>query len=119
MRPTCLSRDPGNTDSTRARENTIEAIKYAVACFFGMPVERLHHNNTAREVTVPRQIAMYLVKQMTDASLPEIGRRFGGKHYSTVMRSISKIEGRRHIDVGMDLAISKLVEDIRGPVDQP
>ena len=68
---------------------------------------------------MPRQIAMYLVKQMTDASLPEIGRRFGGKHHSTVMRSIAKIEDRRHIDVGMDLAISKLVDDIKGQVDRP
>jgi chromosomal replication initiator protein len=114
-----LSCSPRNPRSARARENTIAAIKYAVACFFGMSVELLHHNNTTRAVTVPRQIAMYLVKQMTDASLPEIGRRFGGKHHSTVMHSIAKIEGRRHIDVGMDLAISTLVEDIKSQVDRP
>ena len=52
-----------------------------MALFFGMPVEGLHQRSTARAVTVPRQIAMYLVKQMTDASLPEIERHFGGKHH--------------------------------------
>ena len=51
-----------------------------MAQFFGMPVEGLHQRSTARAVTVPRPIAMYLVKQMTDASLPEVGRHFGGKH---------------------------------------
>lgn len=53
---------------------------------------------------MPRQIAMYLAKQMTDASLPEIGRHFGDKHHTTVMHSI------RRTDRAMDLAISKLLK---------
>jgi chromosomal replication initiator protein len=119
MRPLYLTRDHRNTRSALTRESTIASIKYAVAYFFGMPVELLHHHNTTRAVTVPRQIAMYLIKQMTDASLPEIGRQFGGKHHSTVLHSIAKIEGRRDIDVGMDQAISELVESISGQVDRP
>jgi chromosomal replication initiator protein len=43
---------------------------------------------------VPRQVAMYLVKELTQASLPEIGRAFGGKHHTTVMHSIKKIDKR-------------------------
>jgi chromosomal replication initiator protein len=118
MRTTYILPSPANT-GTPVRENTIEAIKHAVAYFFGMPVEELHHNNTTRAVTVPRQIAMYLVKQMTDASLPEIGRRFGGKHHSTVMHAIARIEERRHQDAGLDYTISRLVTNVRCQVDPP
>ena len=113
MRTTHVSCDPRNRESALVRESTIAAIKSAVAYFFGMPIEELHHNSTTRAVTVPRQIAMYLVKQMTDASLPEIGRWFGGKHHSTVTHAIAKIEGRRHMDVGLDFTICKLVTSIR------
>ncbi len=105
--------------SALARERTIAAIKHSVAYFFGMAVEELHHSSTTRAVTVPRQIAMYLVKQMTDASLPEIGRRFGGRHRSTVVHSIATIEERRQMDAGLDLAIRKLVISIRGQADGP
>src|SRR5437763_2723013 len=56
---------------------------------------RSKQKNNARQIVVPRQIAMYLAKQMTEASLPEIGRQFGGKHHTTVMHSISKIDEDR------------------------
>ena len=49
----------------------------------------------ARRWLYPRQVAMYLVKELTDASLPEIGRAFGGKHHTTVIHSINKIEEQR------------------------
>ena len=114
MRTTNVSCDPKNRNSSLVREGTVTGIKSAVAYFFGMPIEELHHNNTTRAVTVPRQIAMYLVKQMTDASLPEIGRWFGGKHHSTVMHAIARIESRRHRDVGLDFTINTLVTNIRG-----
>src|SRR3984957_15368347 len=114
MRTPYILPGPAST-GTPVRESTIEAIKTAVAYFFGMPVEQLHHNNTTRAVTVPRQIAMYLIKQMTDASLPEIGRWFGGKHHSTVMHAIARIESRRHIDVGLDCTISELIQNIQRP----
>ena len=53
------------------------------------------------EIVVPRQIAMYLAKQMTEASLPEIGRQFGNKHHTTVMHSVRKIEELRTSDRAM------------------
>jgi chromosomal replication initiation ATPase DnaA len=52
-------------------------------------------SHNSRAVVVPRQIAMYLAKNLTEASLPEIGRQFGGKHHTTVMRSIAKIDEQR------------------------
>ena len=106
--------DHMNANSVQVRESTIAAIKGAVAYFFGMSVKELHYKNTTRAVTVPRQIAMYLVKQMTDASLPEIGRHFGGKHHTTVMHSIAKVEEQRRKKDGVDLAIRMLVESIKG-----
>jgi chromosomal replication initiator protein len=57
---------------------------------------------------VPRQIAMYLAKQMTEASLPEIGRQFGGKHHTTVMHSIAKIDEQRRADKDLNRTINKL-----------
>jgi chromosomal replication initiator protein len=70
---------------------TIEALQSAVAERFGMDVATLTQKKHSRAIVAPRQIAMYLARQLTNASLPEIGRRFGGKHHTTVMYSINKV----------------------------
>jgi chromosomal replication initiator protein len=119
QRTAYLSRNPTSISDALVRESRILTITHAVAYFFGMPTAELHQNNTKRAVTVPRQIAMYLIKQMTDASLPEIGRQFGGKHHSTVMHAIARIEERRHIDVGLDFTISELIHNIGGQTKGP
>jgi chromosomal replication initiation ATPase DnaA len=82
-------------EKLQVRENTIKSIQEAVAYLFGLSVEELKQESKRREVAVPRQIAIYLAKQITDASLPEIGRLFGGKHHTTVRYSIAQIEERR------------------------
>ena len=79
----------------QVRKITIEAIQRAVSENFGMRLADLKQKNNSRNVVVPRQIAMYLAKQMTEASLPEIGRQFGNKHHTTVMHSIAKIDEQR------------------------
>jgi chromosomal replication initiator protein len=56
---------------------------------------------------------MYLAKQMTDASLPEIGRYFGGKHHTTVMHSIAKVEEQRRTDGDLDHVVSKLLKTLK------
>ena len=101
-----------NPGDVQVRRSKIEAIQRAVAHLFGMPVEELRQNSTQRAVTMPRQIAMYLAKQMTDASLPEIGRHFGGKHHTTVMHSIAKVEEERRTDSAVDLVIYKLLKTL-------
>jgi chromosomal replication initiator protein len=63
---------------------------------------------------VPRQIAMYLAKNLTEASLPEIGRQFGGKHHTTVMHSIGKIDELRRTDKDLNRTINKLQEILNG-----
>jgi chromosomal replication initiator protein len=96
----------------QVRKITIEAIQRSVAEHFGMKVPELKQKNNSRQIVVPRQIAMYLAKQMTEASLPEIGRQFGGKHHTTVMHSIAKIDEQRRNDKDLNRTINKLMENL-------
>jgi chromosomal replication initiator protein len=73
------------------RAITIETIQKVVADFYNLKVADLKAKTNSRNIAVPRQIAMYLCKNLTKASLPEIGREFGGKHHTTVLHSINKI----------------------------
>jgi chromosomal replication initiator protein len=73
------------------RAITIETIQKVVADFYNLKVADLKAKTNSRNIAVPRQIAMYLCKTLTKASLPEIGREFGGKHHTTVLHSINKI----------------------------
>ena len=98
----------------QVRKITIEAIQRAVAEQFGMRIADLKQKNNSRNVVVPRQIAMYLAKQMTEASLPEIGRQFGGKHHTTVMHSIGKIDEQRRTDKDLHRMLNKLQEQLNG-----
>jgi chromosomal replication initiator protein len=98
----------------QVRKVTIEAIQRAVAEQFGMRVADLKQKNNSRQVVVPRQIAMYLAKQMTEASLPEIGRQFGNKHHTTVMHSIAKIDEQRRTDKDLHRMLNKLQELLNG-----
>jgi chromosomal replication initiator protein len=96
----------------QVRKITIEAIQRAVSENFGMRVVDLKQKNNSRNVVVPRQIAMYLAKQMTEASLPEIGRQFGNKHHTTVMHSIAKIDELRRTDKDLHRTLNKLQEQL-------
>ena len=99
---------------TQTRKISIDAIQKAVAEQFGMRVSELKQKNNSRAVVVPRQIAMYLAKSLTEASLPEIGRQFGGKHHTTVMHSIGKIDELRRTDKDLNRTINKLQETLNG-----
>jgi chromosomal replication initiator protein len=97
---------------TQVRKISIETIQRSVAEQFGMRVAELKQKNNSRQIVVPRQIAMYLAKQLTEASLPEIGRQFGGKHHTTVMHSIAKIDEQRRADKDLNRTINKLMETL-------
>ncbi|MFL6438987.1 MAG: chromosomal replication initiator protein DnaA [Terriglobales bacterium] len=103
-----------NFIDSQARKISIEAIQKAVAEQFGLRMPEIKAKNNSRSIVVPRQIAMYLAKQMTEASLPEIGRQFGGKHHTTVMHSISKIDEQRRADKDLNRTINKLTETLNG-----
>jgi len=97
---------------TQIRKISIETIQRTVAENFGMRVAELKQKNNSRQIVVPRQIAMYLAKQLTEASLPEIGRQFGGKHHTTVMHSIAKIDELKRTDNDLSRTLSKLMETL-------
>jgi chromosomal replication initiator protein len=101
-----------NFIDSQARKITIESIQKAVAEQFGMRVAEIKAKNNARAVVVPRQIAMYLAKQLTECSLPEIGRQFGGKHHTTVMHSVEKIVELRKTDKDLNRVLNQLTEHL-------
>jgi chromosomal replication initiator protein len=101
-----------NFIDSQARKITIDAIQKAVAEQFGLRATEIKVKSNSRVIVFPRQIAMYLAKQMTEASLPEIGRQFGGKHHTTVMHSIEKIEGQRQADKDLNRMLNKLTETL-------
>src|SRR5438874_3938771 len=103
-----------NFIDSQARKISIDSIQKAVAEQFGLRTPEIKQKNNSRSIVVPRQIAMYLAKQMTEASLPEIGRQFGGKHHTTVMHSIAKIDEQRRNDKDLNRLINKLTETLNG-----
>jgi chromosomal replication initiator protein len=95
------------------RAVTIEVIQKFVADYYQLKLAELKSRNNSKSVAMPRQIAMYLCKTLTNASLPEIGRSFGGKHHSTVIHSIRKIEDLRKRDADFNTLINTLTESLR------
>src|SRR5579872_3712578 len=92
---------------------TIEAIQKYVADYYNLKLADLKSRNNAKSVSMPRQIAMYLCKSLTHASLPEIGRSFGGKHHSTVIHSIRKVNDMRKKDSDFNTLIGNFLEGFR------
>ena len=80
------------------RRVTIDEIQKRVAEHFNIRVADMHSARRARAVARPRQVAMYLAKQLTARSLPEIGRKFGGRDHTTVMHAVKKVEELRATD---------------------
>jgi chromosomal replication initiator protein len=101
-----------NFIDSQARKVTIEAIQKAVAEQFGLRLVEIKAKNNSRSIVYPRQIAMYLAKHLTEASLPEIGRQFGGKHHTTVLHSVDKIDGVRKNDKDLNRLLNKLAEQL-------
>src|SRR5687767_10309966 len=98
---------------TEEKPITIEMIQKFVADHYNVKLTEMKARNNSKSVAVPRQIAMYLTKTLTDASLPEIGKGFGGKHHSTVIHSVRKIDGLRKKDPEFDRLINSFVQAFR------
>jgi chromosomal replication initiator protein len=92
---------------------TIEIIQKHVADYYNLKIAELKSRNNSKSVAMPRQIAMYLCKSLTHASLPEIGRSFGGKHHSTVIHSIRKIEDLRKKNQDFNSLVDNFLEGFR------
>ena len=98
---------------TQDRKITIDSIQKAVADRFGIRQTQLKEKSNTKKIVVPRQVAMYLVKELTSASLPEIGRAFGGKHHTTVLHSIKKMERSRQNDPELNRIIRALIDSLQ------
>ena len=92
------------------KEVTPQLIMQTVADYYSISVQDLIRQSRRREITVPRQIAMYLTREMTNLSLPQIGQVFGNRDHTTVLHGCEKIAGLiKDSDAGMD----RVVNDIR------
>lgn len=91
---------------------TIQMVQRVVADYYKVGVEDLKARSNMRQVLVPRQVAMYLCKRLTKKSFPEIARQFGGKHHTTVMHSVDKVEKLITSDRETDVIIKRLIESI-------
>ncbi len=99
-----------NIIETQEKKVTIEQIQKRVGEHFGMRAQDLKVRSNSKVIAFPRQVAMFIVKQLTSASLPEIGRQFGGKHHTTVLHSINKIETLRQVDKDLNKTINRLLD---------
>ncbi|HWG57677.1 MAG TPA: chromosomal replication initiator protein DnaA [Candidatus Acidoferrales bacterium] len=99
-----------NIIETQEKKVSIEQIQKRVGEDFGLRAQDLRMRSNSKVIAFPRQIAMFLVKQLTSASLPEIGKQFGGKHHTTVLHSIHKIELLRQTDKDLNRRINRLLD---------
>ena len=95
------------------RAVTLEQIQKYVADYYQLKTTDLKSRNNAKSVAMPRQVAMYLCKKLTRASLPEIGKNFGGKHHSTVIHSVRKVEELRKVDGDFNNLVTGFLEAFR------
>ncbi len=96
------------------RRVTIEEIQKQVAMHYNIKLADMHSARRSRVVARPRQVAMYLAKQMTTKSLPEIGRKFGGKDHTTVMHAVKRIEELMQVDSELADDIALLTRTLQG-----
>ena len=96
------------------RRITIDEIQRRVAEHFNIRLGEMTSDRRARAVARPRQVAMYLAKQLTTRSLPEIGRKFGGRDHTTVMHAVRKIEELRATDPALAEDVELLRRMLQG-----
>jgi chromosomal replication initiator protein len=91
---------------------TIEQIQQVVSAHYRLKADEINSKNNSRHIAVPRQVAMYLCKRLTKHSFPEIGREFGGKHHTTVIHSVEKIEALVLKDQNFHRVVSDLMDNL-------
>lgn len=91
---------------------TLEQIQKTVAAYYKLSIEELTSKNNSRQIAVPRQVAMYLCKRLTKESFPEIGKKFGGKHHTTVIHSFEKIDSLIKENRDFHRVVSELIDNL-------
>jgi chromosomal replication initiator protein len=102
-----------NVKEHEERAVTIDHIQKFVSDYYQLKLADLKSRNNSKSIAMPRQVAMYLCKNLTHASLPEIGRSFGGKHHSTVIHSIKKVDAMRKADGQFNTLLNSFLESFR------
>jgi len=100
--------------SSRPRQITIQLIQEITAKHFGIRPEEFKSKKRFRDVAYPRQIAMYLARELTDLSLPKIGEEFGGRDHTTVIHAYEKISELIQKDISVKNLVNKLIQEIKG-----
>ncbi|HSF23800.1 MAG TPA: helix-turn-helix domain-containing protein, partial [Blastocatellia bacterium] len=102
-----------NIIESESEAPSIELIQRTVAGHYRLKAVDLRSKSNTQIIAFPRQVAMYLCKMLTSASLPEIGREFGGKHHSTVLHSINKIANLRDKDPVFHSVLDNLIASMK------
>lgn len=99
--------------NNKTKEITMEVIQEIVASYFKIKIDDLHAKKRTRSIAFPRQIAMYLCRELTDTSLPQIGNFFGGRDHTTVIHAYDKISKEKDADMKLNAIINELIERIQ------
>jgi chromosomal replication initiator protein len=99
--------------SKRERQVELDRILQIVAQQNNLRAQDLLSRSNAHAISHPRQIAMYLAKKLTGMSFPQIGKAFGGKHHTTVMHSVNKVEETMEADAAFRRTVQGLLEALR------
>lgn len=97
----------------RPKEMTIQNIQKTVAEHFNIKIAEMKSSKRTRNIVFPRQIAMFLCREMTEASLPDIGNQFGGKDHSTVIHACNQIKKLSLVDENLNKVLKSLTERLR------
>lgn len=100
--------------TTRVRKIDVDFIKATVAEYFNMKIEDFESKKRTRQIAYPRQIAMYIARELTDLSLPKIGEEFGGRDHTTVIHACEKISTELVSDFDLKNKIDSMIKDIKG-----
>jgi chromosomal replication initiator protein len=97
----------------KAKEVTMDIIQEIVASYFKIKIEDLHSKKRTRNIAYPRQIAMYLCRDLTETSLPQIGQFFGGRDHTTVIHAYDKINQDKETDNRLKGILNELIDRIQ------
>ena len=99
--------------ASASRPVTIQMIQKAAAEHFGLRVEEMRAKRRTKGIAFPRQVAMYLARELTDASLPRIGEEFGGRDHTTVMHACDRVKEALTKDSYLAAGLKKLIDTLR------
>ncbi len=99
--------------SSRPKQISVDMIQRAVADYYHIQPSEMRAKTRVRMVSLPRQVAMFLCRELTELSLPKIGEEFGGRDHTTVIHACEKIQQERQADPTLDANVKEIVERLK------